>query len=39
MMVGLDNAGKTTTAKAVQNLPLNTVAPTVGYTSDEFKFG
>ena len=39
LIVGLDNAGKTTAAKVVQKLPINSVAPTVGYSSDEFTFG
>ena len=38
LVVGLDNAGKTTVSKLLQKLPINVIAPTVGYSSDQFKF-
>ena len=38
LVVGLDNAGKTTVSKVLQRQPINAIAPTVGYSSDEFKF-
>ncbi|XP_002735021.1 uncharacterized protein LOC100375027 [Saccoglossus kowalevskii] len=36
-LVGLDNAGKTTAIKGVQGESLETVAPTVGFSSIDFK--
>ncbi|ELU13265.1 hypothetical protein CAPTEDRAFT_184387 [Capitella teleta] len=37
-ILGLDNAGKTVTAKGLQGDSLDSVAPTVGFSSIEFKF-
>ncbi|XP_070567727.1 ADP-ribosylation factor-like protein 13B [Ptychodera flava] len=36
-LVGLDNAGKTTAIKGVKGEPLESVAPTVGFSSVDFK--
>ena len=38
LVVGLDNAGKTTISKVLQKQSINAIAPTVGYSSHEFKF-
>lgn len=37
-IVGLDNAGKTVTTKGLQGEPLDSVAPTIGFSSADFKF-
>ncbi len=37
VLVGLDNAGKTTTIKGVQGESIEDVAPTVGFSSVNFK--
>jgi len=39
LMVGLDNAGKTTAVKAVQRENVEEVAPTVGFSSVEIRTG
>ncbi|XP_076825527.1 uncharacterized protein LOC143471066 [Clavelina lepadiformis] len=39
MIVGLDNAGKTTAANRVRGASIQHVAPTVGFSPETFKFG
>nr|CAB3222877.1 ADP-ribosylation factor-like protein 13B [Phallusia mammillata] len=39
LMVGLDNAGKTTAVKGVQGQPVADVAPTVGFSSVDIRNG
>ena len=38
LMVGLDNAGKTCTAKSIVGESLECVAPTVGFSKVEHKY-
>jgi ADP-ribosylation factor-like protein 2 len=39
LVLGLDNAGKTTIVKKLKNEPLNTISPTLGFNIETIEFG